>query len=190
MARRSLKSAAYQVWVRVVATIGLAAAILTTWWMKVEDARAPKAPSAVAFGQPVKVGRSIFTPQKLILDSGDGQGDRRLILTGLLENATRSSQQAFFGFPDQPVVLTSGGATFEAPRVNLGRDGRLLVQLEPRIREAVDIVWKVPPGWQEQDVTISFSAQRFKLKDNLYAKSSWLGFYPTGTLTVRPEQGT
>jgi len=189
MVRELLKSTAQRVWVRLIATLGLAAAVGTTWWMKIEDIRAPHTLPAVVFGEPVKVGRSIFTPQKLVIESGTKPGERKLVLTGLLENATGSSQVAVFGFPEKLPVLSAGETAFPAPRVTLVRDQHFLKQLQPRVREAVAIAWEVPADWSVQEVSIAFSAQQFKLKDNLCAKASWLGSYPTGTLTARPEQG-
>ena len=189
MVRQSLKSTAQQVWVRIIATLGIAAAVVTTWWMKVEDARAPDAPPTITFGEPVKVGRSVFTPQKLVVVADSNNGERQLVLSGTLENMTASSQRAMFGTPETLPIPTSGDTVFSSPRVTLVRDNYFLKQLEPRVREEITIAWKVPSDWQEQDVSITFSAQRFKLKDNLYAKSSWLGFYPTGILKARPEQG-
>ena len=150
----------------------------------------PDAPPAVAFGEPVSVGRSVFTPQKLAIEPGQEQGERRLVLTGMLENVTGETQTAVFGSPEHLPVISSGDTDFPIPQVNLLRDDYFLKQLQPRIREAVTIVWDIPPDWQEQDVSIEFSAQHFKLNDNLYAKASWLLFYPTGILTARPEQGT
>lgn len=126
-----------------------------------------------------------FTPQKLAIE----QGERRLVLTGLLENVTGSTQEAVFGSPEKLPELSSGDTKFPAPQVNLVRDNYFLKQLQPRIREAVTIIWDVPQGWREQEVSIKFSAQQFKLNDNLYSKASWLLFYPTGTLNARPERG-
>ncbi|HWL57652.1 MAG TPA: hypothetical protein VNQ78_13405 [Paracoccus sp. (in: a-proteobacteria)] len=185
---QSLKSAVGRIRIRIIAAIGLVAAIVLTWWMKVEDARIPDAPPPIAFGQPVSVGRSVFIPEKLAL-ANDENGERKLVLTGLIENVTGSTQVAVFGFPEMLPVLSSGDTEFPAPRVNLVRDDDFLKQLEPRIREAIAIIWDVPPDWQAQDVLIAFSAQQFKLNDNLYSKSSWLQFHPTGRLTARPEQG-
>ena len=157
--------------------------------MKVEDARIPDAPPEIAFGEPVSVGRSVFTPQKLAIEPGREPGERMLVLTGLLENVTGATQKAVFGFPEKLPELSSGDTDFPTPQVNLVRDNYFLKQLEPRIREAVTIVWKIPQDWHEQDVSIKFSAQKFKLNDNLYSKANWLSFYPTGTLSVRPEKG-
>src|SRR5690606_5813114 len=113
-----------------------------------------------------------FTPQTLRIQSGQEQGDRQLVLAGLLENVTGETQVSVFGFPEKLPVLTSGDTEFLAPRITLVRDQSFLRQLEPRIREAVTIVWDLPPDWHTQEVSIAFSAQQFKLKDNLYAKAS------------------
>ncbi len=189
MTRYSLKSAARQIGIRLLAAIGIVVAVIVTWWMKVEDARIPDTSPQVAFGEPVSVGRSVFTPQKLAIEVGREPDERMLVLTGLLENVTGTTQKAMFGFPEKLPVLTSGSTDFPAPQVNLVRDSHFLKQLEPRIREAVNIVWKIPQDWREQDVSIKFSAQKFKLNDNLYSKASWLQSYPTGTLKARPEKG-
>lgn len=195
MVRHSLGSTVRQIWVRIFAVIGIAAAIVVAWWMKVEDARVPDAPPQIAFGEPVNVGRAVFTPQKLTIENAapsamaGSQDGRKLVLTGQLENVTGASQVGVFGEPDALPSLSSGGAGFPPPDVYLLRDRELLRQIEPRIREDVAIVWDIPDGWREQDVRIEFAVQQFKLKDNLYAKASWLGFYPAGTLSARPEPG-
>lgn len=195
MVRPLLISALRRIWVRIAATIGVVAAIVFAWWMKVEDARAPEAPPQIAFDQPVRAGRAVFTPRRLTVENGapasaagDGSG-RKLVLTGRLENATGESQVAIFGFPEKLPVLSSGGTIFPDPQVYLDRDKARLRQLQPRISEDVSIVWDVPEGWRAQEVSIEFSAEQFKLKDNLYAKASWLLSYPSGVLTAQPEGG-
>jgi hypothetical protein len=195
MVQHSLGSTVRQVWVRLLAVIGIAAAIAVAWWMKVEDARLPDAPPQIAFGEPVSVGRAVFTPQKLTIENAapsaiaDSQNGRKLVLTGQVENVTSTSQVGVFGPPDKLPALSSGNMGFPPPGIYLVRDGEPLGQIEPRIREDVAIVWDIPDNWREQDVKIEFSEQQFKLRDNLYAKASWLGFYPAGTLIARPERG-
>lgn len=195
MARYSLRSTFRQIWLRIFATIGIITAIAVAYWMKVEDARVTDTPPQIAFGDPVNVGRAVFTPQKLTIETDAAPAatsmrrDRKLILRGRLENATGESQVAILGSPEKLPGISSGGIPFPPPTVYLERDNALLKQLQPRISEAVSIVWDIPEAWQEQDVTIEFSAQQFKLKDNLYGKSSWLLFYPTGALSTRPEDG-
>lgn len=191
MVRRPLRSTFHQIRVQAFAAIGIVAAIAVAWWMKVENARAPHAAPQIAFGEPVKVGRAVFTPRSLVIrnappSSANGSG-RKLVLAGQLENATGESQVAMFGFPEELPALSSGGTDFPAPTVYLDRDHAPLKQLQPRIREAVSIVWDVPESWREQEVTVAFSTQQFKLRDNLYAKASWLLFHPSGTLRAQPE---
>lgn len=190
MARYSLQSAVRQVRGRVLATIGIGTAVIVAWWMRVEDARIPELAPAVVFGESVKVGRAVFIPQKLSVVQGKVQGERKLVLTGLIESVTGTTQTAVFGFPEQLPELSSGGMIFPAPKVILARDNYPLVQLQPRIRETITLVWDVEPLWRDMEVSIKFSAQHFKLNDNLYSKASWLLFYPTGSLKARPEQGT
>lgn len=192
MVQNALKSTARKIWVRMLTAVGIVAAIAVAWWMKVEDARVPVAPPQIAFGEPVNVGRAVFIPYKLVIEEPSATGPqagRRIVLTGQLENVTGSSQLAVFGSPEKLPALSSGGVSFPAPQVYLFRDKELLRQLQPRISELVSIVWDVPEGWNEQDVTIGFSTQQFKLKDNLYAKASWLLSKPSGTLSARPERG-
>lgn len=195
MVRPLLSSAFRQIWVRIAATIGVIAAIAATWWMKVEEARVPDAPPRIAFDQPVKVGRGVFTPRRLTVGNtapspaAGAKGSRKLVLAGRLENVTGESQVAVFGFPELLPVLSSGGRKFPAPQVILDRDKEPLRQLHPRVAEDVSIVWDLPENWRAQEVAIEFSAEQFKLKDNLYAKASWLMPYPTGVLTARPEGG-
>ena len=157
--------------------------------MKVEDARIPDAPPQIAFGGTVRAGRAVFTPQKLTIEPGREQRRRKLVLTGLLENTTASTQVAVFCIPEELPELSSGDMTFPDPQLNLVRDNHILKQLEPRIREAVTFVWEAPQDWREQEVSIEFKAQLFKLNDNLYAKASWVGHYLTGILKARPEKG-
>jgi hypothetical protein len=191
----SLKSTIRQIWLRTFAAIGITAAIVVAWWMKVEDARMPDTPPQVTFGKPVNVGRAVFTPQKLTVEKGPpsttarSQAGRALVLTGRLENVTSTSQAAILGPAEKLPALSSGGTDFPPPMIYLVRDRELLKQLEPRISEDVAIVWDLPADWRAQNVTIEFSAQQFKLRDNLYAKASWLLFYPAGTLNARPEPG-
>lgn len=195
MVRHPLRSTARQIRARLFAAIGILAAIAVAWWMKVEDARVPDASPQIAFGEPVSLGRAVFTPQKLTVEkagpsaTAGSQAGRKLVLTGQIENVTGTSQAAVFGQPEKLLTLSSGGAGFPLPEVYLVRDRELLGQIEPRIREDIAIVWNIPDDWHEQDVTIEFSAQQFKLRDNLYAKASWLLFYPAGTLSARPEHG-
>lgn len=195
MVRHSLKSTVHRIWVRIFAAIGIAAAITVAWWMKVEAARAPDAPPEIAFGAPVSTGRAVFTPRKLTIETAapsamaGSQGGRKIVLAGQIENVTGISQVGAFGPPDRLPALSSGGVDFPPPQIYLVRDGELLGQIEPRIRVDVAIVWDIPDTWREQEVTVAFSAQQFKLKDNLYAKASWLSFRPAGILSARPERG-
>jgi hypothetical protein len=82
MVRQTLRSTVQRIRIRISTVIGLVAAIVTAWWMKVEEARVPDAPPTIAFGEPVNVGRWVFTPQKLAIEPGKEAGERKLILTG------------------------------------------------------------------------------------------------------------
>ncbi|UFM64766.1 hypothetical protein LOS78_13890 [Paracoccus sp. MA] len=73
------------------------------------------------------------------------------------------------------------------PEVTLDRDGELLWHLQPRLAERVTLAWRVPPGWQPGPVSLTFQRQTFKLRDNLYGKSSWLLFQPAGRMATTPE---
>ena len=82
MVRQTLRSTVQRIRIRIITVIGLVAAIVTAWWMKVEEARVPDARPTIAFGEPVNDGRWVFTPQKLAIEPGKEAGERKLILTG------------------------------------------------------------------------------------------------------------
>ncbi|UFM64767.1 hypothetical protein LOS78_13895 [Paracoccus sp. MA] len=84
----------------MAASIGVAAAVLLGLWLKVEEARAPQEPPAVALGQPVDLGRTEITPLSLSLAPPEREGEpRRLLLRARLLNLTGETQSAVFGFP-------------------------------------------------------------------------------------------
>lgn len=168
-----------RLWPRVAAGAGLAAALVLSWWWKVEDARKPDSIPELTLGQPVDLGRVRLTPLAVQRQGGE------LRLQAVVENVTGESQTAIFGIPPHPPQLRQSDGQASAPRVLLDRDGRDLLQLEPRMPETVTLIWptEAPSG----PVTIAFERQQFKLRDNLYGQASWLGFSPRGTLTVDPE---
>ncbi|MDQ7263213.1 hypothetical protein NM680_15565 [Paracoccus sp. PS-1] len=172
----------------MAASIGVAAAVLLGLWLKVEEARAPQEPPAVALGQPVDLGRTEITPLSLSLAPPEREGEpRRLLLRARLLNLTGETQSAVFGFPPHPPELAAAGVAWPEPEVTLDRDGELLWHLQPRLAERVTLAWRVPPGWQPGPVSLTFQRQTFKLRDNLYGKSSWLLFQPAGRMATTPE---
>ena len=172
-----------RLWLRVVATAGVAAAVLLSWWWKVEEARTPENAPAAAFGRPVDLGRTVLTPASL-----EWRPDaRQLVLNAVLENVTAETQVAIFGTPPHPPQLILNGVPQAAPEVALLRDAAPLQQLQPRMAEDVALVWPAPPDWQPQQVQVDFDKQAFKLKDNLYGQSSWLGFAPAARLAATPK---
>ena len=172
-----------RIWLRALATAGVAAAVLLSWGWKVEEARSPENAPATGFGSTVDLGRTALTPVALEWQSGKG----RLVLTAVIENMTGETQVAIFGGPPHPPQLILNGAAQEPPEVVLLRDDAPLQQLQPRMSEDIALIWPVPPDWQAGQVQVDFAKQAFKLKDNLYGQSSWLGFAPAARLTAIPE---
>lgn len=177
-----------RLWLRLLATLGVAAAVMLGWWWRIEDARAPEQIPAAAFGQPVDMGRSMATPLALDLRRAAGQPDR-LVLSARLENLTGETQIAFFGAPPLPPELLIEGAGIPAPEIVLTRDGAPLQQLQPRLPEEVELIWTLPPGPPPPQVEIKFSREIFKFRDNLYGQSSWLGTEPAARLLAEPKAG-
>lgn len=171
-----------QIFPRILATAGVAAAVLLTWWWKVDDARTPQAQPVAAIGQPIDLGRSVLTPQALELRRGQGQ----IVLTALIENVTAETQTAIFGLPAKPPELVLDGKALPPPEIVLLRDNDALQALQPRLPEEIALIWPAPAGWQPDAVRVGFSKQLFKLRDNFFGKSSWLGFVPAATLTAIP----
>ncbi|RCW86803.1 hypothetical protein [Paracoccus lutimaris] len=182
MTRDTRPSLLRRIWLRTLATAGIAAAVLLSWWWKIEEARSPETAPAAAFGTAVDLGRTALTPMVLEWQPGDG----RLVLTAAIENLTGETQVAIFGGPPHPPQLILNGAPQEPPQIVLLRDDAPLQQLQPRISEDIALIWQVAPDWQAGQVQIDFAKQAFKLKDNLYGQSSWLGFSPAARLTAIP----
>lgn len=174
-----------RLWLRLLATMGIVAAVLFSWWLRVEDARTPDQIAPVKLGQPIDMGRSIATPLSLELHRAPGQEDR-LVLTARLENVTGETQIAYFGTPPMPPQLVIGKADLPAPDILLKRDGAVLQQLQPRLPEEVELIWTLPAGTVPTEVEIRFAKQLFKYRDNLYGQSSWLGFAPVASLMAAP----
>lgn len=178
-----------RLWLRLVATIGVAAAVLLGWWWRVEEARTPDQIPLTAMGQPVEMGRSTATPLALELRREAGKADQ-LVLTARLENVTGQTQIAYFGTPPQPPALVIDGAEIPPPDVILKRDGAPLDQLQPRLPEEVELVWTLPSGMAPAEVEIRFSKEIFKFRDGLYGQSSWLGSEPVARLVAPPKVQT
>ncbi|AUH64812.1 hypothetical protein [Paracoccus zhejiangensis] len=171
-----------RLWLRALATAGVTAAVLLSWWWKVEDARTPEDAPAAAFGAALDLGRTAFTPVALDWHPAEG----KLVLSALIENRTGETQVAVFGGPPHPPELVLDGVPQEPPQVILRRDDEPLQDLQPRLSEEIALVWPAPPDWQPAPVRIDFDRQAFKLRDNLYGQSSWLGFSPAARLTATP----
>ncbi len=171
---------------RLLATMGIVAAVLLSWWLKIEDARTPEVTPQIVFGQSVDMGRSRLTPLSLQLRRAEGQPDQ-LVLSAMIENVTGETQDAVFGIPAKPPKLVVDGAPLAPPEIILLRDNEPLRQLQPRLPEEIAIIWSAPDPWRPAEISINFSKQAFKLKDNLYGQSSWLGFTPIAQLTITPE---
>lgn len=172
-----------RLWLRAVATAGVTAAVLLSWWWKVEDARPAEDAPLASFGSPVDLGRSLLTPQALEWREGEGQ----FVMNAVIENVTGRTQFAVFGTPAHPPLLLLDGVAQPAPQVLLRRDDADLQQLQPRMPEEIALVWPAPAGWAPAPVEIGFDKQAFKLRDNLYGQSSWLGFAAVARMIATPE---
>lgn len=166
---------------RALAAAGVGAAVLLSWWWRVDEVREPDTVPAVAFGQTIPLGRSSITPQTLTFEDG------QIILTSVVENITGTTQAGPFGVPAKLPELQIGDTILPEPELLLVRDQEELFGLQPRIPETVQMLWTAPEGWAPEQVRILLQKQSFKLRDNLYGQSSWLGFSPTGVLTATPE---
>lgn len=172
-----------RIWLRALATAGVTAAVLLSWWWKVEDARLPQKLPAAEFGAAVDLGPTSLTPLALEWRVATGQ----LVLNAVIENVTGETQTAIFGGPPNAPQLLLAGLAQDAPQVILLRDQQVLQDLQPRMAEEIALIWPAPPDWQSGPVQIDFARQAFKLKDNLYGQSSWLGFSPAARLTAQPK---
>lgn len=177
---------------RAVAASGITAAIAYTWWQAIENARTPPAPPEAQLGAPLALGRVELTPLSLQLRHAPSAppGERTLlVLSAKIENITGETQPAALGRSAPLVAAEADHAAFGAPEITLLRDRRPLRQLQPRMAEEVEIVWHAPEHWRPETVSLTFSRQQFKLKDNLYGRSSWLGYSAAAYMAATPELG-
>ena len=165
---------------RAVAVSGIAAAVGLAWWSKVDDARQTEAVPQVDFGTPIDLGRSRLTPLSLRV------AGEQIVLLAEVENVTGETQSAPFGIPATPPALAIGDVVLPSPDVTLLRDEAPLRQLQPRLPEKITLTWVTPEGWQPGPVELRFEREIFKLRDNLYARASWLGTVPQATLAAIP----
>ncbi|MGB6103114.1 MAG: hypothetical protein WBF88_04615 [Pusillimonas sp.] len=175
---------------RTLAASGITAAVLYGWWQAIEAARTtPSIPEAV-LGSPLALGRVALTPLSLQLRaaSSPASGAQRvLVLSARVENITGETQSAPVGHPPRLVTIEADNAAFGAPEVTLLRDHQTLDQLQPRIPENVEISWHAPDDWQPARLSLIFFRQQFKLKDNLYGRSNWLGYSAAARMAATPE---
>lgn len=175
---------------RSLAASGITAAILYGWWQAVENARAPHSLPKTELGTPLALGRVALTPLALHLRPASPSatdGRPLLVLSAKVENVTGETQAAPFGYPPRLVTVETDRLAFETPEIILLRDRQPLRQLQPRIAEEVEIIWKTPANWQAEDLSFTYFQQQFKLKDNLYGRSSWLGYSAVASMVMTPE---
>lgn len=175
---------------RALAASGITAAILYGWWQAVEGARTPPSLPEIKTGSSLALGRVVLTPLSIELrpaaSSSEG-AQPQLVLSALVENVTGETQAAAFGYPPRLVTIEADELAFDAPEITLLRDRQPLYQLQPRMPEEVEIIWKTPASWQPGELSITFFRQQFKLKDNLYARSSWLGYSAVARMVTTPK---
>jgi len=175
---------------RALAASGITAAILYGWWQAIESARmVPTLPEA-QIGLPLALGRVALTPLSLQLRSAapsSSSAQPLLVLSARVENVTGETQFAPFGYPPRLVTAEADKLAFDAPEITLLRDHQPLYQLQPRMPEVVEIAWQPPEDWQTGKLSLTFFQQQFKLKDNLYGRSNWLGYSAVARLAATPE---
>lgn len=165
---------------RAIALSGIAAALLLGWWMRIEAARSPDLLPEIRLGESVSLGRTQLRPDSLTLEDG------RLVLRALAENVTGETQSSPFGIPARPPEAVIGDSVLPTPEIVLLRDQAPLGQLQPLLPEEISMIWTLPEDWRPVPVTLRFSRETFKLRDNLYGQASWLGHVPAATLTALP----
>ena len=111
----------------------------------------------------------------------------QIVLLAQIENLTGETQSAPFGIPASPPALAIGEVALPSPDIILLRDDAPLQQLQPRLPEKITLSWAAPEDWQPGAVELRFEREIFKLRDNLYARASWLGTVPQATLAAIPE---
>lgn len=139
-------------------------------------------------GVPLALGRVALTPLSLQLGEPSGNGRSALVLSATLENVTGETQAASFGYPFRLITVKADNAELGDPRITLLRDRQSLFQLQPRMPEEVEITWQMPKEWQpDEPLSLTFFRQQFKLEDNLYGRSSWLGYSPVARIAATPQ---
>lgn len=173
-----------RLWLRLLATAGVAAAVLLSWWWKIEDARAPSSVPRAEIGQTIDLGQTRLTPLDLTVTS-DGTV---LTLHAIAENATSKTEANPFGIPTTLPAAVIDGEALPDPEVNLVRASTGRFILQPRMPEEITLVWTSPTPLKGKEVQLRFMRQTFKLHDNLYGQAMWLGFVPSAKLELVPEE--
>lgn len=171
-----------KLWLRLLATLGVGAALMLSWWWKIDAAREPTAIPEASLGQTIQLGRVQITPLALELVE-----DENIVMTAEVLNVTGTTQVGVFSTSPNPPQLVLGGEVLPAPEVLLLRDNALLFQLQPRLPEKVSLTWSAPPGWTPEQIELRFEKQAFKLVDNLFGQASWLGYSPAARIYAVPQ---
>jgi len=175
---------------RTLAASGIIAAALYTWWQAIEGARISPVLPETRPGEALALGRVQLTPLSLQMrpvQSASTGEKQMLVLSAKVENVTGETQPAPFGYPPRLVTVEAGDAAFGTPEITLLRDRQPLRQLQPRMPEEVEITWHAPESWQPEELSLTFYRQQFKLKDNLYGRSNWLGYSAVARMAAMPE---
>jgi len=176
---------------RALAASGITAAVVYGWWQTVESARTAPVLPVAQMGSSMPLGRVALTPLTLQLRPAPASSTHAqplLVLSAMVENISGETQAAPFGYPPRLVTVKAGELALGAPEITLLRDRQPLYQLQPRMPEEVEIAWQTPPGWQPgQELSLTFFRQQFKLKDNLYGRSNWLGYNAYARMVTTPK---
>ena len=173
---------------RAVAASGITAAALYGWWQTIDAARTPNTLPETQLSQTLALGRVTLTPLSVQLRRPGASGTpAQLVLSATVENVTSTTQEAPFGYPPRLVQAQIQDDALAAPDITLLRDHEALRQLQPRMSENIEIAWSLPANWKPGEVSLTFFRQQFKLKDNLYGRSNWLGYSAIAQLQTTPE---
>lgn len=97
-----------------------------------------------------------------------------LVLQAELENRTPRSVSGM-GHPHQDVVLVRQGQPIKADYLQLTDDHTLLAALHPRLKQRVDLVWALPPGYvHSPQQTWGVFARAYKAKAYLNDEGAWM----------------
>ncbi|MGH6761164.1 MAG: hypothetical protein ACRECW_06180 [Phyllobacterium sp.] len=193
MAEPQQKGRISRLLVRIGAGVGGVLAIVASTIASVYEVRTRPEIPLIEPGEAVEAGRwnirinsatiATQTPDGLQLRDGKSA----LVVDIDLENRTGTTSSVYY----QALELTEPPAGADPqPLFFLKRDRAFLNGLNPRMPEAVQVVWRLSPdAVRPRNIELRIAAESFKPKDNLYAAPGWFNPHTVGRvlLPVRDE---